>query len=129
MGDSSPDGRGALLEKGSWGTAVVNELEQRPEDVLIEKHRISGFWDTPLDSILRNIGARTIFFAGVNLDQCVLSTLQDASFLGYGCVLLTDCSATTSPDFCVQATLYNVNFCYGIASDSSALISALKPVI
>ncbi len=128
MGDSSPGGRGALLEKDSWGTAVVNELEQRPEDVLVEKHRISGFWGTPLDSILRNIGARTIFFVGVNMDQCVLSTLQDASFLGYGCVLLTDCSATTSPEYCVQATLYNVNFCYGIASDSSVLITALAPV-
>jgi ureidoacrylate peracid hydrolase len=62
MGDSSPGGRGALLGKDCWGTAVVNELERHPEDVLVEKHRISGFWDTPLDSILRNIGARIIFF-------------------------------------------------------------------
>jgi hypothetical protein len=27
--------------------------------------------------------------------QCVLCTLQDANFLGYGCVLVDDCSATT----------------------------------
>jgi nicotinamidase-related amidase len=128
MGDSSPGGRGALLVKDSWGTAVVNELERHPEDIILEKYRISGFWDTPLDSILRNKGARTIFFAGVNMDQCVLSTLQDASFLGYGCILLADCCATTSPEYCIQATLYNVNFCYGIATDSRTLINALAPL-
>ncbi len=37
---------------------------------------------TPLDGILRNLGVTTLLFAGVNLDQCVLCTLQDANFLG-----------------------------------------------
>jgi len=49
---------------------VVEELEQMPQDIRVDKYRMSGFWDTPLDSILRNLGRTTLFFAGVNADQC-----------------------------------------------------------
>ena len=86
-----------VLEKDSWAAAVVDELKPLPEDICVDKYRISGFWDTPLDSILRNLGIRTLMFAGVNTDQCVLHSLTDANFLGYGCVLVEDCCATSSP--------------------------------
>lgn len=86
---------------------------------------MSGFWDTPLDSLLRNLGKTTLLFAEVNIDQCVMATLQDANFLGYDCILLADCSATTSPDFCTQATVDNVNQCFGFVSDSAAIAAAL----
>ena len=105
---------------------MVDELEQKPDDIRVDKYRMSGFWDTPLDSILKNLGKTTLFFAGVNADQCVMATLQDANFLGYDCILLTDCSATTSPDYCWQATLYNVNQCFGFVTDSQALLKAIK---
>ena len=86
---------------------------------------MSGFWDTPLDSILRNLGVTTLLFAGVNVDQCVLCTLQDANFLGYDCILLEDCSATTSPSFCTEATLYNVRQCFGFTASSAGLMAGL----
>lgn len=38
----------------------------------------------------------TVFFAGVNTDQCVLGTLTDAYNAGWGCVLVDDCCATTT---------------------------------
>ena len=62
--------------------AVVDELVSDPADIHVAKYRMSGFPDTPLDSILRNLRVTTLLFAGVNLDQCVLCTLQDANFLG-----------------------------------------------
>ena len=85
-----------VLETGSWGAAVVDELVQDPSDIRIDKCRMSGFTDTCLDSVLRNLGINTPLFAGVNADQCVLATLMQANFLGYDCVLLQDCAATTS---------------------------------
>jgi nicotinamidase-related amidase len=126
MGGPLPEGRGRMLEKGSWSAAVVDELEVAPEDIQVDKYRISGFWDTPLDSILRNLEAKTLFFAGVNLDVCVLHTLADAHFLGYNCVLLEDCCGTTSPDFCVAATLWNVKRCFGFVTRSAALRRAIE---
>lgn len=125
LGDPLPSNGAPVLTKGSWAAAVVDELPAAPVDIGVDKYRMSGFWDTPLDSILRNLGKTTLLFAGVNADQCVLCTLQDANFLGYDCILLRDCTATTSPDYCFQATVYNVNQCFGFTTDSPTLIAAL----
>src|SRR3546814_16663508 len=69
---------------------------------------------------------RSILFAGVNTDQCVMCTLQDANFLGYGCILVEDCCATSSPDFCTQATVWNVKKCFGFVTDSGRIIESVK---
>ena len=114
-----------VLEKDSWAAAVVDELKIAPTDIRVDKFRMSGFWDTPLDAILRNLGVTTVFFGGVNADQCVLATLMDANFLGYDTILVEDCSATTSPEYCMPATLYNVRTCFGFSATSNAMIKAL----
>lgn len=126
LGDPLPKNGAPVLMKGSWAAAVVDELAIVPQDIQVDKYRMSGFWDTPLDSILRNLGRTTLFFAGVNADQCVMCTLQDANFLGYDCILLRDCTATTSPDYCMQATIYNINQCFGFVSDSAAVLAEIR---
>jgi len=95
-----------------------------PSDIHIDKFRLSGFWDTELDSVLRNLRAQTLLFAGVNLDQCVYATLMDAHCLGYDCVLVEDCAATRSPGFCTEATLYNVERGLGFVTTSASLLGA-----
>jgi len=80
----------------------------------------------PSPLMTKNLGITTILFAGVNADQCVLTTLCDANFLGYDCILVKDCTATTSPDYCWLATLYNVKQCFGFVSDSQAIFTALN---
>lgn len=125
LGNPLPSNGSKVLEAGSWAAAVVDELEPNPQDIRVNKYRMSGFWDTPLDSILRNLGKTTLFFAGVNADQCVMATLQDANFLGYDCLLVKDCTATTSPEFCWQATLYNIKQCFGFVTDSQAIFEAI----
>lgn len=126
LGDPLPSNGAPVLTKGSWAAAVVDELAPQPDDIMVDKHRISGFWDTPLDSILRNLGIRSILFAGVNIDQCVLHSLTDANFLGYGCILVSDCCATSSPDFCTEATIWNVKKCFGFVTDSDGIIAGLE---
>lgn len=129
LGDPLPGSGAKVLEKDSWAAAIVDELVPEPSDYRVDKYRISGFWDTPLDGILRNLNVRTLLFAGVNTDQCVMCSLQDANFLGYGCVLLEDCCATTSPEFCSQATIWNVKKCFGFVSNSQAVLDALARVV
>ncbi|MEL6385314.1 MAG: isochorismatase family cysteine hydrolase [Cyanobacteria bacterium J06626_18] len=126
LADPLPKNGAPVLTKGSWAAAVVDELPQEDADIWVDKYRMSGFWDTPLDSILRNLGKTTLLFAGVNADQCVLCTLQDANFLGYDCILLRDCTATTSPDYCLQATVYNVNQCFGFVADGATLTATIE---
>lgn len=125
LGDPLPGSGAPVLEEGSWAAAVVDELEIAPHDIRVSKYRMSGFWDTPLDSILRNLGVTTVLFGGVNLDQCVLHTLADANFLGYDTLLIEDCAATTSPAFCTEATLYNVRQIFGFTLRSPDLLAAM----
>jgi nicotinamidase-related amidase len=127
IGDPLPGSGAPVLQKDSWAAAVVDELEVDPRDILVDKYRVSGFWDTPLDSILRNMQITTLLFGGVNLDQCVMCTLKDAQFLGYDCLLVEDCAGTTSPDFCSAATFYNVET-GGFITDSKAVMSGLADI-
>ena len=115
-----------VLQKDSWGAQIIDSLVQERSDIHVDKHRISGFWDTPLNAILNNLGVKTLLFAGVNADHCVLGTLMDANFHGYDTLLLEDCTATTSPDFCLKATLHNVRFCFGFTSISRDLIESVS---
>jgi len=125
LGDPLPQSQAPVLEQGSWAAAIVDGLAVEPADIHVAKFRMSGFWDTALDSILRNLGVTTLLFGGVNADQCVMCTLQDANFLGYDCILVDDCAATTSPGFCLEATRYNVKQCFGFVAQSAALLEEL----
>lgn len=125
IGAVLPGGRGPVLERGSPSAAVVAELEPAAGDVHVAKYRMSGFQDTELDSVLRNLRVDTLLFAGVNADQCVLATLMDAANLGYDVLVLQDAVATTSPPFCLDATLYNVRQCFGFTLTGTALAESL----
>jgi ureidoacrylate peracid hydrolase len=126
IGDHLPGATGGVLEAGSWGAAIVDDLEVDASDVRVDKYRMSGFWDTPLDTILRNLDVATVLFAGVNADQCVLATLVDAACAGFDVVMLTDCCATTSPAFCWDATVYNVRQCFGFTANGADLAAAIE---
>jgi ureidoacrylate peracid hydrolase len=116
-------GWGAL--EGTWGAQIIDGLETSEDDIHVQKQRFSGFFNTDLDSILRNMNVTTLFFAGVASDICVLTTLQDAMFLGYDVVMMADCVATNSPHYCVEATEHHVKQLYGFMSSSEALIAGI----
>jgi len=124
IGDPLPNGS-PVLTAGSWSAALVDDLTPEPGDVHVAKHRMSGFFDTELDSVLRRMRVDTLLFAGVNTDQCVLATLSDAASSGYDVVLVEDLCGTTSPQFCTDATLYNVRQVFGFTTTSLHLRDAL----
>ena len=74
--------KGRVLTEGTWNAAMVDELLplMREEDVHVEKVRMNGFVGTHLDQVLRTQGVGTLYFAGVNIDQCVASTMEEACF-------------------------------------------------
>jgi ureidoacrylate peracid hydrolase len=125
LAEAVPGTRSEVLARGSWGAEIVEEINPGNMDIQIVKHRFSAFWDTETDSILRNLGIKTLLIGGVNMDQCVMTTLEDASFLGYDTVLIEDATATTSPDYCVQAVLYNVKLLFGFVARSEAVLAAI----
>lgn len=122
--DASAPGRGRILVASEWGAQLVEALQPQPEDLIIHKHRLSGFHDNDFDTVLRNRGIDTLIFSGTNTDRCVFSTLCDASFLGYGCLLVEDACATGSPAYVSDAIHYLVRLLYGVTLKSEDLLSA-----
>lgn len=61
----------------------MDELVPQPGDIVLPKPRYSGFFNTPLDSILRSRGIRHLVFTGIATNVCVESTLRDGFFLEY----------------------------------------------
>ncbi|MEK3724738.1 cysteine hydrolase family protein [Paenibacillus sp. FSL H8-0034] len=128
IGEQLPDGLGLSLVKDSWSAALVDELEvcREESDFWVDKYRTSGFPGTNLDQILRSNGINTLFYAGVNTDQCVMFSLLDAAFLGFDNVLLQDCMATSSPSYALEGALYNMKG-RSFTTDSDSLKAATLP--
>jgi ureidoacrylate peracid hydrolase len=118
--------RGRVLTEGSWNAEMVDELKPliRDEDVRVEKVRMNGFVGTHLDQVLRTQGIGTLFFAGVNIDQCVATTMEDAYFRDYNCVLLEDACATSSPEYCKQSVVFNAKQCWGFSTTTDKFAAA-----
>lgn len=123
--ETSPIDHGPSLVRDSWGAQVVEELAVTPADITVFKHRLSGFWDNELDTVLRQQGINTLLFAGVNTDRCVFSSLQDAGFLGYDCVLLADACSTGSPAYVSRAIHFIVQQLHGFVATTGALLESL----
>lgn len=124
-GEVSPEDHGPSLVQGSWGAALVDELHTEAGDLLVNKHRLSGFFDSELDGVLRAQGITTLLFAGINTDRCIYSTLQDAAALGYDCLLVRDACSTPSPDHVSDAIHFLVRLLHGFLTDSTAIEAAL----
>lgn len=100
---------GPMLMRDAWNSDLcppLNRVYQEgtklstTPDVWIHKNRMSGLWgaSTELQEFLEKEGLRTLFFTGVNTDQCVSGTFTDAFSKGFDCILLSDGCGTTSPD-------------------------------
>ena len=120
--------KGKLLTEGTWDFAIVDDLKPHPGDLVLVKHRYSGFAGTGLDSLLRTRQVRFLFFAGIATNVCVESTLRDAYFLDYWPILITDATMQAGPAFLQQATVQNVENHFGWTLTSQEFLSSLKQV-
>ncbi|CAF3472555.1 unnamed protein product [Rotaria socialis] len=126
-----PDGKhvegGRLLMRDTWNASLYDPLlesynnsqSSSKPDQLFHKARVSGLWshESPILSYLQSNNIVTLFFAGVNTDQCVSSTLQDALSKNFDCVLLRDACGTSSPSFAQQCIEYNCALYQGFVMD------------
>lgn len=95
FGPADPQHRFAA---GSWGTQVHALLTPEPGEDIVYKRRISPFYATPLDLLLRERGIDTLLLTGVATDLVVLSTARDAHDRGFAVEVLEDATATEDQD-------------------------------
>jgi ureidoacrylate peracid hydrolase len=128
---TAPDGKqGRFLIRDTWNTDVIEELRPQPEDLVLFKHRFSGFYQTELDDVLRRLRIRNLIFTGCTTSVCVDSTIRDAMFRDYRCVLLKDCVGEPIGSELQrsnhEASLLTIEMLFGWVSDSERFILALQ---
>jgi ureidoacrylate peracid hydrolase len=128
----APDGRESrILIRDTWDTDIVDELKPVAGDLVMYKHRFSGFYQTDLDSSLRGLGIKHLIITGCTTSVCVESTVRDAMFRDYSCVLLEDCMNQPTlghslPGSNHDATLVLAEVFFGSISDSEQFVTALQ---
>ncbi|MBQ9475674.1 MAG: cysteine hydrolase [Bacteroidales bacterium] len=109
---------------GTKGAEVIPELELCDKDYVVPKRRYSGFFQTDLDILLKELGVNTVIMTGLHAHMCVRHTSADAFQLGYKVVVAKQ--ATDS--FTEQDYLYGLEYlkmCYGAeAYSNDELIAA-----
>jgi ureidoacrylate peracid hydrolase len=119
-----------VLIRDTWDTDIVPELTPQPSDIVIYKTRFSGFYQTDLDATLKKVGIKYLIVTGVTTSVCVESTVRDAMFRDYLCVLLRDCMSEPIghdlPRTNHEASLLNAQTVLGWVSDSEQFIKALS---
>jgi ureidoacrylate peracid hydrolase len=122
-------GDGRVLVEGTWNTEILPELEPLDGEPVVTKTRYSGFFETELDDTLRSLGARFLVVTGCTTSICVESTVRDAMFRDYSCLVLEDCTAEPIGAGLSrsnhEASLLVIQTLFGWVSDSEALLRAL----
>lgn len=59
---------------------------------------IDAFFGSPLDPVLRSLGADLLLLVGLGLETTVHSTMRSANDRGYECLLVVDACAPLDPD-------------------------------
>ena len=127
----TPDGReGRVLIRDTWNTDILDELKPESGDEVVYKTRFSGFYATDLDARLKKMGARHLIITGCTTSVCVDSTVRDAMFRDYLCVLLADCMSEPIGQGLSRsnhdASLLTAEVLLGWVSDSVRFVESLK---
>lgn len=87
-----------ILKEDTWSTEFIEELGYHGDEKTITKTRISPFYNTDLESYLREKGITELIIAGVATDLAVSSITRDAHDRDFHITVVGDACATISRD-------------------------------
>jgi nicotinamidase-related amidase len=115
-----PNSDAHAIEGSPW-TEFVTRVE--PQDLLVAtKKRLSAFYPTDLDFLLRNMRIEIVVLNGGFTDCCVLNTAFDASNHNYRVIVARDLVRGTD-DSLEAAALAMVSLHIGLVVDSADLVT------
>jgi nicotinamidase-related amidase len=85
------------LRVGTWGYEISDELPVDEGDWFVEKNRLSAFYNTNLEVVLRALDTEVLLVAGVLTNQCIAASSKDATFRDFKPVVVAECTGTTLP--------------------------------
>ncbi|MCU0632055.1 MAG: cysteine hydrolase [Methanolinea sp.] len=79
--------------EGTTGAGVIPALTPMEGEYIVKKTRMSAFFQTDLDLMLRTLGVDTLFVAGIQTPNCIRMTVFDGMALNYRVFLVCDAVA------------------------------------
>ena len=101
----------AALLLHSWGTEFHEELDVRASDLVIVKHRVSAFYSTPLEALLKAQKIERLFLTGTATNMAVEHTARDAHDRDYLVTILKDGCEAASEESHLAALESMSRFC------------------
>jgi ureidoacrylate peracid hydrolase len=126
--DGDPrQGTRTQLRPGAHGFELYADLDVRPEDAVLVKHRYSAFiqGSSDIDRYLRSAGLDTIIIVGTLTNVCCESSARDAMMLNYRLVFVADANAALS-DAEHNATLASIIRVFGDVATTDEVIALLS---
>ncbi len=125
IGDQGPMGR--ILIRGEPGHDIVPELYPIDGEPVIDKPGKGAFYQTDLESMLKNCAIENLIVCGVTTEVCVNTTVREANDRGYRCIVLADCCASYFPEFHAMGLqmIKAQGGIFGWVSDSKNALAAL----
>ncbi len=100
--------------EGSPQTEILPELGPDPTDYVIRtKKRLSAFYGTDLEFVLRTRRISTVVLAGINTNTCILCTAFDAFNRDFKVIVIRDCVASMYGEDLHMFALQTVSRCLG----------------
>lgn len=114
-----------VAEHGIEGTpwTVLQTRVEPTDEVVSSKKRLSAFYPSDLDFLLRQMGVTTIVLTGIMTDCCVLSTAFEASNMNYRVLTVRDLTAGTNAEL-EDAALKIMSLNTGLVLDAEDLVHA-----
>jgi len=79
--------------EGTWGAQIIDDLKPQEGEHLVVKRGFGGFSNTPLDTVLRNLGVTTCVVSGLTSCVCVSTTVRGGVEYNYRMILVGDAVA------------------------------------
>ena len=114
-----------LIITGSDNASFLPELEVREDDTVIPKATYSAFYDTALETKLKEQGIEDVVVGGVLTKLCCETTARDAFVRNYRVFFLADGTSTVSEAFHL-ATLKNLSYGFATLLTCDRLLKSLK---
>lgn len=100
--------------RGTSGAELLPEFVD-PSDIVVEKKKDSGFFETTLHERLADLGVDTVIITGMQAQVCIQTTAADAHFRGYNVIVPADGVVSTRDEDRDRALQWLASYCAVIA--------------
>ncbi|ACS80824.1 cysteine hydrolase family protein [Maridesulfovibrio salexigens] len=93
------------LQQNSDGWQILDELDFRPGDLIMEKSNCDSFCQTELSQMLDEINVKELIITGCCTDFCIDTTVRQAASMGYKVHVASDAHTTASKPYLDAETI------------------------